>query len=326
MKRIICLIFCVLLLISQVSATNEASLTEQIDAFIGQNDLHEGNFALCFFNTVTGETYNFNANTFFPVGEVWTLPLHMYYTLQERNGAFEPKDNSPEASDPEYEYTINGMNLDTCRYESIIEGNESVSVAMRDAVKHYHDVINEELGHLPETEIHDAYHEENHYNAKFLMNCMLEIVRESEIYGELMRLYDMVPQPKGYFASADSAASRFRTVQIRGEENGYVCAVAELSTATPYLIVAIASKQAGGDKLLASLNNMIATHVESKTTPPEETEPTETQKDSSVFHVNSNVSDKSSVINTIIIAIGCAAVFFLLIFLAIKLIHRLRHY
>ncbi len=326
MKRIVCLIFCILLLSAQIGAAETSPLKEKIDAFIGQNDLNEENFALSFFNTATGETYVFNANKLFPVGEVWTLPLHMYYTLQEHNGAFEPDENSPEANDPDYEYTINGMNLDTCRLESIIEGNENASIAMRDAVKHYKRVINEEFGHLPESELREAYYEENCYSAKFLMNCMLEIVREPELYGELMRLYDMVPQPEGYFASEDSAAGKFRTVQLRGEEDGFVCAVAELSTATPYVIVGIVSQEAGGDALLASLNNTIATYVEGEATVPQQTEPSETQKDSSVYHVNSTVSDKSSVINTIVIAIACAAVLFALIFLAMRLIHRLKRY
>jgi len=315
-----------LLLSAQIGATEENTLAQQIDAFISQNDLNAENFALSFFNTITGETYSFNAGKMFPIGEVWTLPLHMYYTLQEHNGAFEPDEKSPEAFDPNYEYTVNGMSLDTCRLESIIEGSKSASEAMRDAVKDYKTVINEEFGHLTETETRGAYYDDDYYSAKFLMNCMLEVVREPEIYGELMRLYDMVPQPNGYFASENSAASKFRTVQLRGEENGYVCAVAELSTATPYVIVGIASQEAGGDALLASLNNTIATYVEGESTTTRQTEPTETQKDHSIYHVNSTVTDKSSVIKTILIAIACAAVLFLIVFMVMRLIRRLRHY
>ena len=125
MKRAFCIIFCIFLLASQVTAVQTDALTEQIDSFIVQNDLTEENFALSFFNTATGQSYAFNDSRLFPVGEVWTLPLHMHYTLQEHNGAFEPEEGSDEAADPEYEYKINGMTLDACRIESIIEGNKS---------------------------------------------------------------------------------------------------------------------------------------------------------------------------------------------------------
>lgn len=327
MKRIICILFCIFLLVSQVSAVEKSALAQQIDSFIVQNDLSQDNFALSFFNTATGESYAYNDTKLLPIGEVWTLPLHMYYTLQEHKGAFAPSEDSPEALDPEYEYTINGMNLETCRLESILEGNESVSEAMRDAVPHYMDVINDNFGHLSEAERNSLYYDENCYSARFLMNCMLRITSEPEIYGKLMRTYDMVPQPQGYFASEDSAASKFRTVQLRGEKDGFVCAVAELSTASPYLIVGIVSQEAGGDALLAALNNMIATHVESETTPvPQETGPRETQKDDSIYHVNSSVSDKSSVINIIIIAISIAAAIALAIFLILRLIRHFRSY
>ncbi len=325
MKRTVCVLICILMLLPWVGASEKTALAKQLDSFVSQNKLNEENFAMYFFNTVTGETYEYNSKAMFPVGEVWTLPLHMYYVLQENNGAFLPEEGSPEALDPEYEYKINGMNLDTCRLESIIEGNKSVSDVMRDAVMNYKDVINEEFGHLPDSELNDSYREGNCYSAKFLMNCMLELTREPELYGELMRLYDMVAQPQGYFAAENSAASKYRTVQLRGEEEGYICAVAEISTASPYLLVSIVSKEAGGDALLASLNNLIAVYVEAEIAPTTEA-PTESKTDDSVYKVNSTVADRTPVFRITLIALGALAALVVLALITMRIIRRFRKY
>jgi len=238
-----------------------------------------------------------------------------------------PEEGTPEAVDPDYEYTISGMSLDTCRIESIINGNLSVSETMRDAVMQYKNVINEEYGHLSDGEMNERFYNENCYSAKFLMNCMLELSRESEIYGELMRLYDMVPQPEGYFSSGTSAASRYRTVQVRGEESGFVCAVAEVSAASPYLIVCIASNDAGGDELLAKVNDLIASYVESQSPLTGETTATqETEKNTAMFHVNSTVSDKTPAVRIILIALGCAFGVAALIYLIYRIATRNRRY
>ena len=70
---------------------------------------HISNFALSYYNPTSGESYHFNETSFFPAGELWRLPLHMYYYEQESLGTYDPP---PE--DPTFVYTVAGLTLDEC--------------------------------------------------------------------------------------------------------------------------------------------------------------------------------------------------------------------
>ena len=266
MRRVFCVMLCLLLLSSFVSAAKNETLAEQIDKYIEENGLTEENFALSYFNTETEAKYNFNEHTFFSAGDVWTLPLHMYYCLEESKDAFLPEENDPEYRNENYEYRINGMNLDTCRIESILNGNREVDQAMRAEIMQYENVINEEFGHVEAERLPESYYTDNCYSAYFLMNCMkeLELDLTAKIYGDLILLYAQRPtNNEGFKSDSRTLTNKYTTVQIRGEENGMVCAVAEVAAPDPYLLVCFVSEKAGGDRVMAELNELICSYIES---------------------------------------------------------------
>ena len=259
MRRIICVLICLALLSSFAVAAKQEPLADQISNFMEINGLNEENFALSYFNTKNGEKYSFNQEAFFPVGDVWTLPLHMYYCLEESRGAFLPEENDPEYDNENYEYKIDGKNLGTCRTESILNGNKEINQAMRAEVKQYAVAINEEFGYTDAERLPDSYFTDNCYSTHFLMNCMqaLENDINGEKYGEIIRLYAQRPSSNEGFKSDGLPLTQRTTIQIRGEEDSMVCAVAEVEAKNPYLLVCFVSKEAGGDRIMAELNALI---------------------------------------------------------------------
>ncbi len=315
-KRILCMLFCIVILCSFASAEHAQTLEEKIDSFISENGLNEENFALSYFNESTGDSYHYNEQTFFPTGYVWTLPLHMYYCAAEYRGDFEPVEGDENYNDPDYEYTIAGRNLDICRTESILNSNEDVSNAMRDAVLQYYNVINEEFGHIDEALLPTTYYKENRYSTKFFFNCLKTISRESEIYGEVMRLYDLVQTADGILSDELPITTNYRTVQIRGQENGMICVVAEVSAPQTYQLSCFISEAIGGDRLLAELNALIADHVltEVGDTVTAPTESLGLEHSDSTFHINTKQKDNSKLLLIIVAAIGAAGVISLAVY------------
>ncbi len=262
MRRVFCIVLCLLMLSSYATAAKDESLEGQLNNFMYENGLNEENFALSYFNVSNGSFYNFNENAFFNAGELWVLPLHMYYCSEEYHGAFLPAENDPDYKNPDYEYKINGMTLDTCRTESILKRNKTVNEAMRNEVMRYYDEINEKFGHIDPDILPQSYYTDNCYSTQFLMNCMKELETRPEIYADLIRLYNMLPQSDG-FKSDEEPLTNKTTFQIRGEENDIICAVAEVNTTKPYLLVCFVSREAGGDQILAKINALICSYIES---------------------------------------------------------------
>ena len=326
MRRILCVLVCILLLSSLTFADNDEALEGQLSTFRYSHGLDESNFALSYFNLDSGDRYDFNAQAFFPIGKVWTLPLHMYYCSQEYHGAFLPAFDDPNYNNPEYEFTINELTLDRCRTESILSGNEEINQAMLDRVNQYKSVINEEFGRIKEEDLPENYFTANDYSTEFLINCMIELDSTSEIYGDLTQLYDLAQTPDAY----NSGGCSHKIIQIRGEENGMICAVAKIFTAQPYLIACIVSKDAGGDEVLAEVNSLICTYVESLDESKDSVQNAQTgleRSDSSYLVTTQNPND-TPVLKWIGIALGAALALALLIFLiyktSMKIIYRNR--
>ncbi len=55
------------------------TVEELIDAFRAEHDLTEDNFELSYYNTVTGESYDFNETKMLYGASTYKLPLNLYY-------------------------------------------------------------------------------------------------------------------------------------------------------------------------------------------------------------------------------------------------------
>lgn len=301
MKRVICLVLC-FLLCGQVFAAKTSSLEREMQRFIHDNGLDESNFALSYYNLSTDESYSFNAKAFFAAGRVWTFPLHMYYYEQEAEGAFEPALDEPE------EFLIGGMTLEACRYRSIILADDSVSERMRTelgSLPQYQELINTYYGRIAMENLPKEYWDGSSYSAEFLMNCLRNVVSRPEKFGSLMANYQLA-QKADAFAGNNTP---YHIVQVRGEDKGMVCALAEVSALQPYLIVAFVSEAAGGDSILAELTNLLCSYIEKQAGVEATVTPTtQRSSDSDKLRVPDQSGQESILMRWFAIAFGAAAI------------------
>lgn len=324
MRRFFCFLLVLLLcgsLLSPASAAVNEVLEGRLMTFLNNNKLDESNFAMSYYNLTTGESYEFNAQAFLPVGRVNTLPLHLYYCFQEYSGAFLPTKDDPNYNDPDYEYTINGLTLDKCRTESLYNGNETVEKAMRSLVNQYKSVINEKFGNIDEDALPDAYYQQEVYSTEFLMNCLIAMDSSTAIYGDLMQDYSSVQTADAY----NSGACGRTIIQIRGQEDGMICAIAKVLAPQPYLIACIISEEAGGDAVLSELNVTICSYIESLNVEDtvQEGQANLNRSDSSYLVTNSNPND-TPVLKWIGYALGAGAGLALVYYLVYLLVRRFR--
>ncbi|MBQ6431655.1 MAG: hypothetical protein IJJ99_07265 [Oscillospiraceae bacterium] len=265
MKRFLCLLLCLSLLAAllslQVTAEDTDLLQSRGDQFIKNKGLTEEDFAVYFYNTKTREEYVYNENAFFPVGHDWILPLHMYFYEHETYGEYDPPLENPDEI-----FTIEGMTLEKCRYNSIILDSTEVSRQMRDYLgspEQYLALINQDYGHVEQELLPDSYFRDNCYSAAFLMNCLKRVTDHPELYRDMMQNFSLSTyfQTNDGFAGYDRA---YNIVHLRGEENGFICDIGEIAGPDTYLLVCFASEDAGGDDLLKDVNELFFKYVEER--------------------------------------------------------------
>lgn len=315
----LCLFLC--LLCGQTAADEIDLLKARGDQFVKEHGLSEDEFAVYFFNPATREEYVYNESAFFPVGSDWILPLHMYYYEQETLGAFDPPYDRPDEI-----YKIQGMTLEQCRYRSIINGEEEVARQMRDnlgTIEQYLMLINEEYGHVDPEALPDSYYRDNCYSAAFLMNCLRQVSNYPELYQDMMKNFSLVQTDDG-FAVYDRP---YNLVHIRGEQDGFICDLAEVSAPSTYLLVCFVTEDAGGDTLLAAVNSLFCKYVEEANDVQQNVAATDGDRqrsdtDFQIVSLYNNVNEKTDLYKWIGIALAIAAVIAAIIGVVIHLIRK----
>lgn len=259
MRRLWSVLICLLLLLSLLpvpSAEAASTIEQQIGLFIEQNKLSPENFSLSYYNATTGESCAYNPDAMIPAGSLWMLPLHMYFSEQESLGVYDPSFDRPAD-----EFTIAGLTLKECRYESLLLGRENVALAMRDYLgghESYKLLVNEAFGHLPEKTLNRDYLGGNCFNVTFWMNCFRELTEHPMTYDDLNRNYTILQ-------TADALAGYgrgFTIYQLRGEEDGWITAMAKVWGSEAYSLVCSIRADVDGDRLLGELNRLVCDFVE----------------------------------------------------------------
>lgn len=199
MKRRLTLGVCLVLVLSLFcpAAAAEAdprfagkTLAEVVDAFRTEEGLNEENFALSYYNTVTGEEYAFNDTKMMVAASTFKLPLNLYYYKQELEGAISPdvliKDDTP---------------LWECHYQSIVHSNNDLSIAMLYRIgefRTYKQVMRDTFFDMADEEIDYLYYVDNYYCTRMMLQTLRYLYDHAADYQQMLD-YLLEAKPGMYF-------------------------------------------------------------------------------------------------------------------------------
>ena len=120
------------------------TVEELIDAFRAEHGLTEDNFELSYYNTVTGESYDFNETKMLYGASTYKLPLTLYYYDMQLAGEI--------TGDT---MITKGSTLDEAHYQSLVYSNNELSYSLwrrigdwpeyKQAMRKYFTMTDEEL-------------------------------------------------------------------------------------------------------------------------------------------------------------------------------------
>ena len=170
---------------------DEPSLAELFDEFRAARNLTEDNFAISYYDTVTGESYDWNETHMMIAGSTFKLPLNLYYYELENAGEI-----APDAL-----ITQGGATLDWCHYLSIVESNNEISHALLYRIGNFRDYKNAMRTYFTMTdeEIDPKYYQDNYYCTRMMMDTLKYIYAHQEGLTELVDYMKQSHPQNGYF-------------------------------------------------------------------------------------------------------------------------------
>ena len=198
-KRMIALLLLLGLLTGQAAALEPAqpytaedvqgcTVEELVNRFMEENYLTDGNFSLCYYNTVTGEEYCRNETQMMVAASTYKLPLNLYYYELVQSGEL-PADT-----------IIYGRTLDQCHMESLVWSSNEVSEAMLYALggfRIYKDCMRKYFT-MTDEEIDLDYYAGNNYCTRMMMDTLKYLYENAEQFPEQLD-YMKQAMPDAYF-------------------------------------------------------------------------------------------------------------------------------
>lgn len=314
MRQLVSLLLCIIMLCGVCFADDAASVAEEMGNVIDEYGLTEDNFAVSYRNLSSGETYAYNAQRFFPVGHAWLLPLHMYYCEQTALEKLLPDDPR------ETEYTVDGLTLDMCRYETILQNNDELAQKMYRALgdfRQYQQLINRAYGHCDENALPDRFYTDTVYSAEFLMNCLQTATQGAELYSDILRNYQLRQPDDGLAA----ALGGYNFTCIVGEQEGMRCEAAFVSAARPYLLVCFFGEDVSDEAVEAVSRVFLA---DGERAAPAAQADSRTNDGADLTIATKTRETNQALLRRVAAAVGAAAAVAIVVFVLIKLIRRRR--
>ena len=274
MRKYVILLLVFLLLCGQTAAIEpiQEEKGQDLDAvladFMAKNGLHEGNFSLSYYNTVTEEAYSFNDMAFMVAASTFKLPLNMYYYEMERDGKIASDAMIPEA----------GVTLDVAHWESLVHSNNEYSIGMLYHLgdfRTYKTLMREAYFTMPEEKIDYIYYVDNYYCTNMMMDALKYLYANSEDFGEMIG-YMKEAQPGEYFKAG---VSEYEVAHKYGWYEGAVNDVGIIYTEEPFLL-AVYTQDVYGESIVADAAALLTAYNVENTAPraPETEEIPENQE------------------------------------------------
>ena len=223
------------------------TVEELIDAFRAEHDLTEDNFELSYYNTVTGESYDFNETKMLYGASTYKLPLNLYYYDMQLAGEI--------TGDT---MITKGSTLDEAHYQSLVYSNNELSYSLwrrigdwpeyKQAMRKYFTMTDEEI---PQN-----YYYDHLFCTRMMMDTLKVVWDGQENYTELID--DLkIACPGAYFKTyidVDETPIAHKYGSYNGAEND----VGIIWAAQPFLLAVYTSGLSYG----AGGNVLFKTYVE----------------------------------------------------------------
>jgi len=195
-----------------------------IKAYMETRGLHEGNFAMSYYNTVTGEAYAFNDTKMMVAASTYKLPLNMYYYELERDGKIASDAYIPRAD----------STLDVCHRESLVNSNNDLSIGLLYNLgnfRTYKDCMRKYFT-MTDAEIDPLYYADNYYCVRMMMDALRYLYENSADFEEMLD-YMKLAQPGEYF---EARVSEYEIAHKYGWFEGAVNDTGIFYTPQPFLL------------------------------------------------------------------------------------------
>ena len=204
-------------------------LSDQIQAFVNENGLDSFSFALLYYNTETGESYEYNPDTALFCASIYKLPLNMLYYDKERSGELSQN------------MSILGYDLADAHYQSIVQSNNDVSDAMIYAIGTYQDFKRnvcasyggERYGNADAMD--PIIYQENDFPAGLMMSVVKYLWDHQSDYSDLLSLMSAEDQRNGFEQNIPDSVTVYQkqgwypqtntVCEIVMEEEPYLCVI-----------------------------------------------------------------------------------------------------
>ena len=166
-------------------------LAALFDAFRAERNLTEDNFAVSYYDTVTGESYDWNETHMLVAASTFKLPLNLYYYEKENAGEIAP----------DTLITEGGATLDRCHYLSIVESNNEISHALLYRIgnfRAYKDAMRQFFT-MTDDEIDPKYYQNNYYCTRMMMDTLKYLYERQDEFPELIDYMKQSHPQNGYF-------------------------------------------------------------------------------------------------------------------------------
>lgn len=220
MIKLICALLAALTLASPALAAADPapaeaddSLAARFEAFREEYGLDETNFAVSYYDTVTGEEYNWNETTMMVAASTFKLPLNLYYYELQNEGAISG----------DTVITEGGATLDRCHYLSLVESNNELSIAMlyrigdfrtyKETMRRYFTMTDEEID--------PKYYQNNFYCTRMMMDALKYLYAHADEFPEMLDYMEQSLPRDAYFLHdlADEVTIAHKYGSFEGAEN-----------------------------------------------------------------------------------------------------------
>ena len=166
------------------------TLAQAVETFMAENGLDEQNFAVSYYDTVTGESYSFNETKMMTAASTFKLPLNLYYYELQAAGKLSGDDTLP------------GMHetLDECHEQSLVYSNNEISIAMLynlGTFRTYKQLMRKYFT-MTDGEIGAGYYTDNKYCTRMMLDCLRYLWERQDDFPEMLD-YLRQAEPGAYF-------------------------------------------------------------------------------------------------------------------------------